>query len=70
MQQILTKVDDITILQRTLIRNTVTDNLVDGSANALRVTMVVERAGIAIPLDRLFEHDFVNLIRGHAGCDL
>lgn len=70
MQQILTKVDDIAILQRALIRNTVTDNLVDGSANALGVPMVVERAGIAIPLDRLFEYDLVNLVSGHAGCDL
>ena len=63
------EVDDVTVSQRPIVGDSVTDDLVDRGAQRLLVTVVVERAGVGASLERDPVAEFVELIGGHAGGD-
>lgn len=65
-----TYVENVAVLQRSLIGYTVADDFVDRGADALRITVVAERTGIAVALYRLVKDDHIYLICRHARSNL
>ncbi len=59
-------VDDITVLNFSVIRNTVTDDFVDRRADTFGKVVVIQRRWVAATFDRGLMDDPVNLIRGYA----
>src|SRR4029077_16052472 len=59
-------VDDVTILQRAVVGDAVTDHLVDRGTQRLRETLVVQRAGVTASRDARLVADPVELVGRHA----
>ena len=63
------KIANITVLKRSFVRNSVTDNLIDRGAARLWELVVVEGAGVALPVHTGLVHDPVDLVCGDPGPD-
>ena len=64
------EVDNVAILERPLVGDTVADDLIDRGADALGVSMVSKWAWVAVALDGLLKDDLVNLVGGDARADM
>ena len=63
------EVDDITVLKRALVRDTVANDLVNAGADTLGEVVVVEWRRVGVALHALLVDDGVNLLGGHTGLD-
>jgi hypothetical protein len=63
------EVHDVAVTHHPVVGDAVADDLVDRGAQRLREAVVVERAGVAPPLDAQLVHVDVDLVGGHAGLD-
>jgi hypothetical protein len=63
-------VDNVAVLQRSVVRHTVANDLIDRGAHTLGEIVVIERRGVRIMGNGGFVHDTVNLITcdAHAHC--
>ena len=61
-------VDDVTVAQRAVVGDAVTDHLVHRGAHTLREALVPERAGVAAVRDVGLVRDLVEEVGGDAGC--
>lgn len=57
------QVDNITLLEHTLVGNAVANDLVDGSAHGFGEVVIIEGGRVRATLDGRFVHNSVNLIR-------
>ena len=64
------EVDNVAVLEGTLVRDTVADDLVDGRADRLGELCVVEGRGVAVALDAGLVADTVELVGGDADADM
>lgn len=62
-------VDHVPLHQRPPIGDPVADDLVQGGAHALRVAVVPQRRGVAVPRERAAEDDLVDGVGGNARAD-
>ena len=60
------QIDDITILQRTVVRYPVTDDLIDRSTQRLREFVVIQRRGIGVVLYYEVVNHLVDIVRRHS----
>ena len=63
------EVDDITVLKRALVRDTVANDLVNAGADTLGEVVVVEWRRVGVALHAFLVDDGVNLLGGHTGLD-
>jgi hypothetical protein len=60
------KIDDVSILQWTGVRDAMADNFIDWHAKALWKPVVIERRGVHATLNASSKHGLVNLLPGHS----
>ena len=63
------EIDDISVDEWSLVGNSMTDDLIDGSAAGFGESVVVERRRITVSFHAGFVHDSVDLVRRHPDAD-
>ena len=59
-------IDDVALAQWLVIRDAVTDDMIDRGANGFLETAIMERCGIGAVIHREFEGDFIEIFGGYA----
>ena len=62
-------IDDVTVFERTVVRDAVANDLVNGSANGLGEAHVAQARRVGVVRDAELVADAVELLGGDAGCD-